>query len=102
MALSLFHHANKLKQTHHLIVVECGCMNEFVGGRVNLIQILENIVHMFVGYPLTHVPQCHDDKVKESALHILYNCTRNVFSSLKTMVMLDMYPGYEMAITPIT
>jgi hypothetical protein len=52
MAQSLFHHANKLKQMHHLIVDECGCMKEFVCGIVNLVQILENAVQIFTRYPL--------------------------------------------------
>ena len=36
MVLSLFHHVRMLKKKHHLIVVECGCMNEFVNDIVNL------------------------------------------------------------------
>ena len=41
ITLSLFRHANKLKQTHHLIVDDCGCMKEFVCGIVNLYKYLK-------------------------------------------------------------
>ena len=47
MGLSFFRHTNKLKKTHHLIVVECGCMIEFVGGIIHLAQIPKNIVQIF-------------------------------------------------------
>ena len=39
-------------------------------------------------------------KIRASALQIIYNGTRYVFSSLKSMDMVDMYLGYGMAITP--
>jgi hypothetical protein len=58
-ALSLFRHTCELKTLHHFIVVECGCMDEFVDGIVNLAQILENVVQMFARNLLTPLPHCH-------------------------------------------
>lgn len=37
--LSFFCHTRELKKTHHLVVVECGLLNQIVGGMVNLAQI---------------------------------------------------------------
>lgn len=50
LALSLFYHTYKLEKTHHLIVVGCGCMNEFASGLVNLAKLLKDVVQMFVGH----------------------------------------------------
>ena len=58
-ALSLFHHTCELKTLHHFIVIECGCMNGFVDGIVNLAQILINVVQMFARNPLIPLPHCH-------------------------------------------
>lgn len=46
-ALSLFCQTRELEKTHHLVVVEYGCMNKFVSGVVNLAQIIEHIIQMF-------------------------------------------------------
>lgn len=55
--LSLFCHTHKVDKIHHLVIVECGCMNEFVGDIVNLAKTLENIVQMLVEYPLSILSQ---------------------------------------------
>lgn len=61
MAVSLFCYTRKLKKTHHLNVDGCRCVNKFVGGIVSVAHILENIVHMFARYLVTHVPTIIDD-----------------------------------------
>ena len=49
-----------LQETHHLIVVECGGMNEFVCGIVHLAQILEeNVVQTCARYLLTPLRHNH-------------------------------------------
>lgn len=53
-ALRLFRHIHKLHETHHLIVGECRCLNEFVSDIVNFAQVLENVVQCLqeTHYPL--------------------------------------------------
>jgi len=58
--LKLFRYTCELEKMHHLIVTNCGCMNKVVvGGGVNLVQILEHKIQMFVGNRLAPLPHCH-------------------------------------------
>ena len=45
--LSIVYHTSELEKMHHLIVVECACINEIVDGIANLAQKPENVVQMF-------------------------------------------------------
>ena len=94
MALSLVHHTRMLKKNHHLIVVECGCMNEFGGGILNLAQIHENVVQVFAWYPLTLLPTAIDD-IFAGQVHcrLFAMDTRYVSSSLETTVMMVRIQG---------
>ena len=66
LALSLFYHTYKLEKTHHLIVVGCGCMNEFASGLVNLAKLLKDVVQMFVGHHWPFFPTVIDDILAKS------------------------------------
>ena len=44
--LSMFYHTRELKKIHHLIVVECACVGEFIGSIFNLAQIFANVMQM--------------------------------------------------------
>lgn len=104
IALSLLRHTGKLKKMYHFVIVECGCMNEFVGGIANLAQIPKNVLQMFVGYPLT--PLSPTDgilcKVMASALWIVAIDMRYIFLLLHAMVVMQLNLWYGMAIIPIT
>ena len=50
--VSLFCYTCELETTRHFVVTKYGCMNKGVGGVVNLVQIHEHKIQMFVGKPL--------------------------------------------------
>lgn len=104
-SLLVFNNADKLKQSHVLVVGICWSMNELDIVVIHLAQKYDLIVQLFAIHLFSFLSQSHErqiDEVQACALWNATNCDIVGVSLLKTMLMITPNPIYGMGVTPTT